>query len=266
MLRVPGRTRLVPSLTEVRQAKQDSGSTRMVSIATIELKDGSVDLYDATVLQPPLKIRMARVGAKLRDVTTPAKGKTHFDIAGILLGGKRDGQLRLSGWIGPGGRDSSLHFALAGADMVALQPYLVKQNEARVNRGILDLNVDSEVRNKFIEGKGKIVLNDLEFAPARGFFDTFMGLPRSAVISFLKDHNNAIDVDFTLAGDTDNPNFSLNESLSTRVALGMAGKLGVGFSDLAKGIGNLGRKGVEGAGNLAEGVGSAIRGLFSGKR
>src|SRR5258705_5729227 len=87
--------------------------------------------------------------------------------------------------------------ALAAVDLVALQPYLVRKNEARVANGSLDLNLASEVRNNNLNGKGKVVLQDLEFAPSRGFFDTFMGLPRNAVIGFLKDHNNAIDIDFT---------------------------------------------------------------------
>lgn len=255
MLRTPGKMRFVPSLTEIGQGKKNNGSIRTVAIATIELKDGSLDLYDATVQRPPLKVRMERIAARIRDVTAPAQARTQFEITGIVKGVRRDGQAQLSGWIAPGGRDSSSRIALVGADMVALQPYLVKKNDTPVSQGIVDLNLSSEVRNKILDGKGKVVLKDLEFAPGRGFFDTFMGLPRTAVISFLKDHNNAIDIDFTLAGDTDNPNFSLNENLSTRVALGMAGKLGVGIGNLAKG-----------AGNVVQGVGSAIKGLFSGKR
>jgi hypothetical protein len=86
------------------------------------------------------------------------------------------------------------------------------------------------------------------------------------VVGFLKDHHNAIAVDFTLKGDTDNPNFSLNESVSTRIAASMAGTLGVSIVNVAEGIGSLGRKGVEGAGSVVEGVGSAIKGLFGGRK
>jgi hypothetical protein len=138
----------------------------------------------------------------------------------------------------------------------------VKKNDARVSRGVLDLNLASEVRNDNLNGKGKMILKDLTFAPSSGVFDTFMGLPRNAVISFLKDNNNAIDVDFTLSGNTKNPNFSLNESLSTRVAAAMAGQLGVGIVGVAEGLGTLGRKGMEGASSVVEGVGSTVKRLF----
>jgi hypothetical protein len=140
----------------------------------------------------------------------PAAGKTRFELAGIVKGLKRDGRAKLTGWVGPAARDSSSRIAPAEVDLVAFQPYLVKKHEARVTRGTLDLNLNSEVRNNYLDGKGKVVLQDPEFAPAQGFFDTFMGLPRNAVIGFLKDNNNVIDVDFVLKGDTKHPSF--NES------------------------------------------------------
>ena len=272
MLRTPGKLAMVPSLTEAGRNKQnasasrESANARKVTISTIELKDGTAELYDATVSRPPLKTRMEQIDAVIRDVTTPASEKTRFELAGIVKGLKRDGRAKLSGWVGPAARDSSSRIALAEVDLVTFQPYLVQKNEARVTRGTLDLNLDSEVRNNNLDGKGKVILKDLEFAPSRGFFDTFMGLPRNAVISFLKNNNNVIDIDFTLKGDTKHPNFSLNEHLSTRIATAMAGKLGVDIKSAAESLGTLGRKGMEGAGNLVEGVGSTIKGFFGGDK
>jgi len=267
MLRTPGKLRMVPSLTESNDKKKNAESNgRAVTISTIDLKDGTVELYDATVSRTPLRTRIEQIDAVIRDVATPASGKTHFELAGIVKGIKRDGRMKLAGWVGPGAHDSSSRIVLAGVDMVALQPYLVKKNDVHVTQGSLDLNLDSEVRKKNLDGKGMVVLRDLEFAPSRGFFDTFMGLPRTAVIGFLKDNHNAIAVDFTLKGNTDNPNFSLNENLSTRIATSMAGTLGVSIVNVAEGIGGLGRKGVEGAGSVVEGIGSAIKGLFGGGR
>jgi Domain of Unknown Function (DUF748) len=269
VLRLPGKLVMVPSLMERDGNKRNGGSsqasTRAVMISTIKLKDGSLDLYDATVSRPPLKTRMEEIEAVIREVAAPASEKTHFDLDGIVKGVKRDGRAKVSGWVGPGARDSSSRIVLEAVDLVALQPYLVKKNEAQVAKGSLDLKLASEVRNNNLDGKGKVILHDLEFAPGRGYFDTFMGLPRNAVISFLKDNNNAIDVDFTLKGNTRNPNFSLNERLSTRIATAMAGQLGVSIQNVAEGLGTLGRKGMEGAGAVVEGVGSKVKRLFGGQ-
>lgn len=272
VLRNPGKLVMVPSLTERQRSRKDAPSgkgdapARAVIISTIEFKDGSLDLYDATVSRPPLKTTIVQIDAVIRDVTSPATGRTRFDLAGIVKGVKRDGRAKVSGWVSPGARDSSSRIALLEADLVALQPYLVKKNDARVAKGTLDLNLDSEVRNNNLDGKGKVILKDLEFAPSRGFFDTFMGLPRNAVIGFLKDHNNAIDVDFTLKGNTSHPSFSLNESLSTRIATAIAGQLGVSIKNVAEGLGTLGQKSLEGAGDVAKGVGSAVKRLFGGDK
>jgi hypothetical protein len=266
VLRLPGKLVMVPSLMErdgnKRNGRSSQDSTRAVMISTIKLNDGSLDLYDATVSRPPLKTRMEKIEAVIRDVEAPASEKTHFDLNGIVKGVKRDGRAKVSGWVGPGARDSSSRVELEAVDLVALQPYLVKNNETRVVKGTLDLKLASEVRNNNLDGKGNLILQDLEFAPARGYFETFMGLPRNTVISFLKDNNNAIDIDFTLKGNTSNPNFSLNESLSTRMATAMAGQLGVSIKNVAEGLGTIGRKGMEGAGSVVEGVGSTVKRLF----
>jgi hypothetical protein len=263
VLRNPGKLIVIPSLTQREErSRSEESSAREVIIERIELKNGSLDLYDATVSRPPLKTRVEQVEALIQDVATPAAEKTSFELAGIVKGIKSDGRATVSGWVGPGAKDSSSRVILEGVDLVALQPYLVKKNDARVSKGVLDLNLASEVRNDNLNGKGKMILKDLTFAPSSGVFDTFMGLPRNAVISFLKDNNNAIDVDFTLSGNTKNPNFSLNESLSTRVAAAMAGQLGVGIVGVAEGLGTLGRKGMEGASSVVDGVGSTVKRLF----
>jgi uncharacterized protein DUF748 len=269
MLRNPGKLIMVPSLTEkekqAKAADSESGAARALTISTIEVKGGSLDLYDATVSRPPLKVRMEEIEAVIRDVAVPAAEKTRFEIGGIVKGVKRDGRAKLSGWVGPGARDSSSRVLLEAVDLVPLQPYLIKKNEAQVARGALDLNLASEVRNNNLDGKGKIVLQDLELARSGGYFDTFMGLPRNAVINFLKDNHNAIDVDFTLKGNTNNPNFSLNENLSTRIAMSMANQLGVSIRGVAEGLSTLGRKGAESASGVVEGVGSAVKRLFGGR-
>ncbi len=268
MLRTAGKLVMVPSLTESAKNRNQSSAqagSRAVMVSTIELKDGSVDLYDATVSRPPLRTQFVRIEAEIHDVAVPAGEKTRFEIAGVMKGIRRDGTVKINGWVGPGAKDSSSRIALAAADLVTLQPYLIRNNEARVTKGSLDLNLASEVRNRNLDGKGKIVLQDLELAPARGLFDTFMGLPRGAVINFLKDNHNAIDVDFVIRGDTSNPSFSLNEDLSTRIATAMAGRLGVSVKDVAEGLGSLGRRGLEEAGDVVKGVGSAVKRLFGGQ-
>ena len=273
VMRTSGKWVIFPGLTETREGKKNAeasranSSPRAVTISKIELQDGVVELFDATVSRPPLKTRLERVGAVIRNVTAPSlQTRTHIESAAIVKGIRRDGRARVSGWVGPNRGDSSSQITLDGVDLVSLQPYLVKIGEAQVKKGTLDLRLNSDIRASRLDGKGKIIIRDLEFAPSRGYLETFMGIPRSALINFLKNNENAIDVDFVLTGDTSNPSFSINEAIATRVAMGMAAELGVSIRGLAEDFGTLGRRGVEGVAGVAEGVGSVIRGLFGGSR
>jgi len=271
VMRTSGKWILFPGLTETRDRKKNTEagganlSLRAVTISKIELQDGVVDFFDATVTRPPLKTRLERVDAVIGDVAVPwSKTRTRFELAANVKGIRRDGRAKVSGWLGPARGDSSSQITLYAVDLVSLQPYLVRIGEAQVRKGTLDLRLNSEVRANRLDGKGKLIIRDLEFAPSRGYLETFMGIPRSAVINFLKNNENAIDVDFVLTGDTSNPRFSINEAIATRVAMGMAAELGVSIRSLAEDFGNLGRRSVEGAAGVAEGVGSVLKGLFGG--
>ncbi|HET8916416.1 MAG TPA: DUF748 domain-containing protein [Candidatus Binatia bacterium] len=273
VMRTSGKWVIFPGLTEAREGKKNAEasranfSPRAVTISKIELQDGIVELFDATVSRPPLKTRLERVGAVIRNVTAPSlQTRTHIESAAIVKGIRRDGRARVSGWVGPNRGDSSSQVTLDAVDLVSLQPYLVKIGEGQVRKGTLDLRLNSDIRANRLDGKGKIIIRDLEFAQSRGYLETFMGIPRSALINFLKNNENAIDVDFVLTGDTSNPSFSINEAIATRVAMGMAAELGVSIRGLAEDFGTLGRRSVEGAAGVAEGVGSVVRRLFGGSR
>lgn len=262
---------MLPGLMETRKAGEKRAgadgnlASPTVTISKISLQDGVLELFDTTVSRSPVKTRLERLDGVIRDIEAPSlKSKTRFELTATVKGIRHDGNAKVSGWIGPRQQDSSSQVALSGVDLVSLQPYLVRMGEAQVSRGGLDLRLNSEVRGKKLDGQGKIIIRDLEFGPSRGYLETFMGVPRRALISFLKNNENVIDVDFVLTGDTANPSFSINEAITTRVAMGMAAELGVSIMGLAEDFGNLGRQGVEGAAGVAEGVSAVIKGFFGG--
>ena len=266
-VRIPGKLLILPGLFEPEQRpnRNNANASHTVVISRIVINNGALELFDKTVSQPPLKIRLEEIQAVVRDVA-PANfsDRTRFELTATVKGKNRDGDVKLSGWVAAAGRDSSSEILMKKVELASLQPYLLKKTDARISQGTLDLNLKSRVRNNQLDGIGNMVIKNLEFAPSANYLDTFMGLPRSTVIKFLEDHNNAIDMDFALSGDIRQPNFSLNETLSTRVAAGMAAKLGVSLQGLAEGLGTLGRKGLEGAAGTANAITSGIRTLFGG--
>jgi predicted amidohydrolase len=86
------------------------------------------------------------------------------------------------------------------------------------------------------------------------------------VLSYLKDKGNSITLDFVLEGDINNPKFSLNETMSQRMAISMSDLLNVSIGGVAKGAAALGKEGVGAAAGVANGVGGAMHQIFPGKR
>jgi len=166
--------------------------------------------------------------------------------------------LKLEGWLEIATRESDLQLTLRDVDMVQLEPYLLKASEAGVERGQLDLDLHSKVKQRQLNAPGRLVLKDLQLRSGSGVGGTFMGVSRRAVIGALKSGGDRIDLSFNLQGNIDNPQFSLNETLSVKLAVGMAESLGVGLVDMAKSVGTATGRGLEA-------VGDAIGGLFGGE-
>lgn len=249
-----GRLHVLPALLErdggakprpasSRTPEPPSAALRVV-IGQVVLRNTAVEFYDASVRQPPLRLRLQELDAQIGPLDLPALDvPTEIELDAVVKGVLRDGKLALRGDIVFATRDSKLDARLQGVDLLALQPYLVKVSEAGVRQGTLDLRLRSTVVKNHLHAPGELKLSGLELANTGGVLGTFAGVPRQAVLAFLS-RNERIEVDFTLEGRLDDPNFSLNENLATRIASALADKLGVSL------------------GGVVEGVGSVIKGLF----
>ena len=182
--------------------------------------------------------------------------------AGVVKGIQQDGRATISGWAEVVSKDSSVSLRLRSVDLVALQPYLSTAAETRLQKGAMDLDIDSQVRNKRLHAPGKVVISALEFAPARGRLDTFVGVPRTALVSALKGQEDGIEVDFVIEGDIDNPRFSLNEYFAKRLGTALVENIKdvKAFEEVKREA----EKEVGKAREGAEGVLKELKGLFGG--
>lgn len=254
-----GKLRVVPSLLEKKEEKKEPGKGPEVSIGAIELKDGALEFFDATVRKPAHKVRLEQLQAKVTDLHLPElKAKSRLHLDGVLKGVRSDGKILIDGWMTFASKDSELRNTLRGVDLIALQPYLLKASEGGVRKGTLDLDLQSTIKANHLHAPGTLTLNGLELESG----GTFMGMPRAAVVGMMKDKNDRISIKFTLDGKLDDPNFRLNEGFSTRVASSLGDVLGLSVEGLAKGAGAIGQKGVEAAGSAVGGVGKAVKGIF----
>ncbi len=222
-----------------------------IEIGHIVLENAAVDFFDASVRQPPHKLRLEQTDLRLGRIAIPAlTGQTTIALDGVTKGVRQDGKVSIKGWVEIATRDSELKVRLTGVDLVAFQPYLVKAAETGVKRGTLDLELNATVKRKHLHAPGKVTLSGLELSGS-----SFMGMPRDALMRAMKNRDGRIVAEFALDGNVDDPKFSLNEKFMAQVGIAAAGALGISLADLVVGVGGAG-------GSAAQGLGSAMRKLF----
>ena len=248
MLRTTGHLTILPALRDTSRANaaalQASQAVAPGETATalviehLRFDRMAVDLYDATVPGgKPQHLRFEQVQGTVADLALPKLAQPiALDLQGVLKGVERDGQVSLKGSLTPPAHDANLAVRLVGVDMVALQPYLLRLGERSVKHGRLDLSMDAGVANREVHAPGELAITGLEFGDAEG--GTFAGIGRRAVLATLK-RDGRIALKFTLEGRTDDPKFSLDESLTVRLAAGLGESLGVGVKGVVEDVGGL---------------------------
>ncbi len=231
-----GRMRLVPSLLERPQGSGAAPSKFGVEIGSIELKDGVVEFFDATVVPVNHRIRLEQLNATVGPVQTPGlTGRTSLHIAGKIKGPRSEGKAAIDGWLEIADKNSEISTNLSGVDLVTFQPYLLKAADTSIKSGVFDLQVKATVKKNQLHAPGGLTLTNLELAEGEGVVATFMGLPRTAVLSAMKNKQGVIAVPFILAGNVEDPQFSLNGSFTKQIAQSFGQTVGVSLEGLVKG-------------------------------
>jgi hypothetical protein len=206
----------------------------LVLLDRIRLHDAEVELFDASVRRPAHRIRLAQVQAQVDALKLPALDQPlRLQLDGVFKGPQRDGTLHIAGTLTPASKDAALKAAFRNVDLVALQPYLFKGGEGSVKRGGLDLQLQADVRRNQLKAPGTVTLRQVQLGG-----NGLGALSQRAVLAAM-DREGRIDVQFTLAGRLDDPQFSLNEDLAAKVAVGLAEKLGLSIGGVAEGMGNV---------------------------
>lgn len=245
-----GRLRLLPALLEERAGRAQAPSqdptptptptpAPVIEIDEIRIADGGLAFFDHSVRRPALQLRIEQLAAQLGPLRLPALDHAlQIELAGVFKGPQRDGRIEIKGRYTPSSHDADLRARFSDVDLLALQPYLLKVAEAGVRRGTLDLDVHATVVGERLRAPGTLTLTNLELASGGGPLATFAGVPRQAVLAAMT-RDGRLQVRFTLEGRLDDPAFSLNENLATKLASGLAETLGVSISGVVKGLGGV---------------------------
>ena len=103
-------------------------------------------------------------------------------------------------------------------DMVPLSPYVTQAMGYRIQKGMLELDVDLGITNGQMEGEADITLQNSRFEPADeaviASVSKQIAMPVETALSVLKDDQNNIELDVPLSGPLDDPNVGIQDVLS----------------------------------------------------
>ncbi|MDR5751759.1 MULTISPECIES: DUF748 domain-containing protein [unclassified Caballeronia] len=259
-----GRVRLLPNLRETASkadARSNDEATKRANeeklIDHVSFERGSMEFFDASVQTPPYRVLISDARASIDRIHLPAlTDRTTLAMTGSIKGPSHTGAVSFNGWMVIATKDSETRSTLRSVDIATLDPYLLKKAGAKstVTGGTIDLTLDATVKDYRIHAPGSLVLNHLQLSEGGNPLDTFMSIPTKAAIAALKDRRDQIKLDFVLDGNLRDPKFSLNESLSKKLAAGFAKALGVSAEGVAKG-----------AGDTVKGIGNALKNLLEAK-
>lgn len=258
-----GRVQLPLGLPPPQAGTAGGAQTTQVAISQVGVHNGRIDLIDRTVPGSPVRLRLEKVRANVQELTIPlTPGKSPLEFEGVLRGRQGDGRVRLSGWVEPITQDASVKATLRSIDLTLFTPYLLKAQEARVDRGRLDMDLDFQVRRRKIDAPGKVALADLQLHSTPGLLNSFMGLPRQGILNLLKNREGTIEIAFRVEGDLSDPHFKLQQSFVKAIVSGLAEQLGVSVKGVGGGVVGLGKKGAEALGDTAQQLGGGLKRLF----
>lgn len=229
--------------------------TMPVEVKTLVVRGGRVDFEDRS-LSRPVTLAFEDLTVDVDDVTYPFSDQwTGFEVSGQLVGGRQKGVINAKGKTNLLNEETKVKTTMKDIDLVLLRQYVEKKGDVGIERGLINMNMDAGVVKKHIKAPGTMSIRDLQLASSGGIGGTFLGVPRSMVLSFLKNNNNEISLDFVLEGDLTNPQFNLRENLATRLSVGLANKLGFSIVGAGSAIAGGGSK-------VIEETTKTIKGLF----
>jgi len=230
-----------------------------IKIDRLRIRKGSFDFEDRKMGEPPAQIQLRELDLELKNIQYPFISTHSFiELKGKMKGRKKEGSIYTGGWIDLKNMDMETSLKVQEIEIKIFEPYYRKRFSAEIEGGHINMEAKIGVKKRMIDAPGQLELVDLQMKEG----GTLLWIPAKILVSFLKKKGNRIQIQFHVKGNMDDPQFSLQETFLTRVAVSLAETLGIPIKVVGETmIGGTG-KGAEG---LIEGL-KSIEKLFKRKK
>jgi hypothetical protein len=230
-------------------AEKQRGTSVQIEVKNLKIAGGELLYLDGKIARRPYPVRLTDIALNAETLSLPPEGRhTTYQLTAHLPGSQSTGVLTSSGKTDFKTLDTNGKVSVRDLDLTSMKPYLVKQGDADVSRGFLDLSMDLSIKEKMIYAPTHAVIRDLAFVTGRGVKDQFLGIPRSQIVKALETNNHRIGFDFILEGNLENPQFHFLGGLVKRFTIGLAKSLGLSVLEAGETVIIQGGRGIWGIG------------------
>jgi hypothetical protein len=119
-----GGLRVLPSIADrAKKGKGDDQERRGAVVNTVQLSECVIEVYDATVIGKPQKLRVDAVKGTVEDIRLPElANRTRIDLQGISKGANRNGTVAVRGWVEVANKDAELQTQVRNVDLAHFEP------------------------------------------------------------------------------------------------------------------------------------------------
>ncbi len=218
-------TRTESSQKEIAEKKEKGREPVSFRIDRIRIQKGSIDFEDEKVGEPPAQIKLRDMDFEMKNVEYPiasVHSPVRFDAKMGPEG--RGGSIGVEGWIDPRNMDMETTLKIREIEVKTFEPYYRKRVTAEIESGYVDMDSKIVVTKGRMDAPGELGLINLRVKEEGGMV---FWIPADTLGSLLERRGHQIKAKFYVKGNVENPQFSLQETFLTQVAIALAQALGI---------------------------------------
>jgi hypothetical protein len=141
-----------------------------------------------------------------------------------MKGKGQEGSVDIKGWVDLKSMDMEASLKIREIELKTFEPYYRKRVTAEIESGTMDMDCKIAVKGKRIDAPGEFDLINLHVKEGGGMV---FWIPAESWVSLLEKKGHQIKVKFHVKGNMENPQFNLQETILTQVAVSFGQALGI---------------------------------------
>src|SRR4030042_1873651 len=207
------------------EAEKKKEEPIQIQIDRIRIEKGSINFEDRKEGEPPVKIELEDMDFEMRNIEYPITSvHSPIQLKAKMKGKGHDGSIDMKGWMDTKTMDMETSLKIRDIEVKTFEPYYRKRVTAEIESGTMDMDSNIAVREMRIDAPGEFDLINLHVKEGGGMV---FWIPAETWVSLLEKKGHQIKVKFHVKGNMGNPQFNLQETFLTQVAISLAQALGI---------------------------------------